>query len=390
MIRAAIRATPSSIPLETRSSSLAAVAALMSTLVFSCSHRESTQVATILVDDPKVTEVVATLETPIPNGKNAIWCASFLAAWKGFVEQVTQEAIALKESDELVASLNSAPDPRPDIPPMALYVASGWRPEGIIQRIQKDMAHKFPSKPTPTFADAAIDSFVAYSYLEANVKFSLPYFQNRQPLEFSNSDGRKISVTSFGIRHEDDYAFFKLRSQPRILFRKGEEYAGSLEFAIDLCAESRPSQIVVARIKREPTLAGAIARVKREVKDMEALGITDPKRAAHLQNVGPNDVLLVPDLGWLVSHHYFELEGRTFVNAKLKGRRLDVAQQDISFRLNRSGAELKSESKMFVSPIPTRYVLDRPFLIYMSQRDAKTPYFAVWVDNGELLTNWPQ
>jgi len=30
-------------------------------------------------------------------------------------------------------------------------------------------------------------------------------------------------------------------------------------------------------------------------------------------------------------------------------------------------------------------VFDRPFLILLQRTDAKTPYFALWVDNVELL-----
>jgi hypothetical protein len=109
-----------------------------------------------------------------------------------------------------------------------------------------------------------------------------------------------------------------------------------------------------------------------------------------LQKVGVNDVILVPDLFWQLTHHFSQLEGKTFTNGSLKGQRLEMAQQDILFRLDRSGAELRAESKILMLPTPTHFVLDRPFLIYMSKRDSKTPYFALWIDNAELLTKWPE
>ncbi len=114
----------------------------------------------------------------------------------------------------------------------------------------------------------------------------------------------------------------------------------------------------------------------------------DPDYAEYLEEIGPNDVLLVPDLFWRITHRFSELEGRAFLNPKLKGQSLDIAQQDILFRLDRSGAELRSESKMYCAPIPTYFVVDRPFLIFMRKRDATEPYFAMWVDNAELLTPW--
>ena len=370
---------------------IAAVAlAFLATLGSSCSPIVDAPAIPTTLQASSATAVVATLETPIPNGKNAIWGASFLAAWKTLAEQVAQEPLVLEQAAGLAAALNSAPDPRPAIPPAALYVASGWQPQGIVERIHKELAQKFPSKSPPTFPGAAPDTFIAYAYLEASVKFSLPYFQNRQALPFTDSAGRTTPIVSFGIRAEDDYAYAKLRAQPRILFRKGKEFDRNLEFAIDLCPDSKPSQIVIARINREPTLAAAVARVDRESIEMEKLGRGNPRYAGYLGSVGPNDVLLVPHCFWQLSHRFSELEGKTFANAQLKGQRLDVAQQDILFRLDRSGAELKPESKNYCLPVPTHFVMDRPFLLYMGQRGAKIPYFALWIDNAELLSKWPE
>ena len=131
-----------------------------------------------------------------------------------------------------------------------------------------------------------------------------------------------------------------------------------------------------------------LERMEKEIAATEALMKKDPGYADYLQAIGPNDILLVPDLFWRISHQFSDLQGRSFLNAKMKGQKLDVAQQDILFRLDRSGAELKSEAKAYALPVPTLFILDRPFLIYMKKRDGPTPYFAMWVDNSELLTPW--
>ncbi|MHC4621818.1 MAG: hypothetical protein ACYTEQ_29100 [Planctomycetota bacterium] len=339
-------------------------------------------------DDLKATQVVPTLEAAVEEGKNAIWCSSFLAAWKTLAADIVREDVSLDGSPEPAVSLNKAEDPRPHAPTGAMYAAAGWVQQGIVTKICEELARTFPGKPSPTFPGLAEDAVVAYSYLEANVKFALPYFQSRKPLEFTDSQGRKTKVTSFGIRPEDDYAYYQLRSQPRILFRKGNPGDEDLEFAIDLDARSLPSQIIVARIKREPTLAAALRRIEREEAELQKLIKGDRGYGRYLEAVGPNDVLLVPDLFWQISRRFSELEGRSFENPTLKGQHLEVAQQDILFRLDRSGAELKSEAKMVCLPIPTYFVLDRPFLICMKKRGAPVPYFVMWVSNAELLTRW--
>ncbi|MBN2577889.1 MAG: hypothetical protein JXB10_02775 [Pirellulales bacterium] len=374
---------------------------LMLVLAASCSNQPQPPVTPKSFDgdskDLKTTEIVATLDAPLTQGKNTIWCASFLSAWKKLQKDLAGEPVALEQAPPEVLSLNNAADPRSEIPPEALYVAVGWKPKGILDKIQRELKQKFPTKPPPVFPDIRNDSFVAYAYLEANVKFPLPYFQSREPLEFTDSEGRKAKVTSFGIREEDDYAYKKLRAQPKILFWKGfppmetgdpkDQEEEKFEYAVDLCADSSSSQIVVANIARQSSLADALAYTEEAIKRHEEKIIKNPDYSRS-RDLGPNDVLLIPDLFWTISHRFSELEGKSFTNTKLKGQRLDVAQQDIYFRLDRSGAELKSESKLYCAPVPIYYVFDHPFLIYMKKRNAKNPYFAIWVDNAELLSPW--
>jgi len=329
------------------------------------------------LDAAKSTVVVATLDAPIPEGRNAIWCASFLAAWKTLAEQVTQGPISLDGAEDLAGVLNGAADPRPDVPKEALYVAAGRVRDGIIDRIQREVVQKFPHKKVPTFSEVA--TTVAYAYLEASVKFPEPYFQNPEALEFTDSTGRKAPVASFGICPKGE-SYRQPRSQPRILFDKGADE--KLEFAIDLDPDSKPSQIVVARIDREPTLAAALARVNKEAK---AVVKSD-------SSLGPDDVMLVPDLFWEIAHHFADLEGATFASPRLAGLPLGVARQDILFQLGRCGAILKSEGRLeehmgdMDLPTPKLFLCDHPFLIFMRQRGADAPYFAMWVDNAEVLT----
>jgi len=351
---------------------------VFATLVPSCSRDSGPARSAISFDGSSRelarTQIVPTLETPIEKGKNAIWCASFECAWKALQEDLAVEPVMLDGADATVASLNDAPDLRPEIPEACLYTAAGWKPDGIIDKIHADLKKQFPGKQPPVFRGIADTSFVAYSYLEANVEFTLPYFQSQEPLTFTDSEGRKTGIESFGIREEDDSGYFKLRAQPRVLFCKGDMFPSELEFAVDLCADSAPSQIVVARIEREESLAAALARVEMESGDRQTLQALDPR-----------DVLLVPDLFWQISHRFGELEDKYFLNEKLKGQWLGVAKQDILFRLDRCGARLQSEVDIYAPSVATYYTLDRPFLIYMKQRGAKSPYFAMWVDNTKLL-----
>jgi len=262
-----------------------------------------------------------------------------------------------------------------------LYTAAGWLDKGIGQTIADDLKKRFPSKQPPVFAGVPPDAFVAYAYLEANVPFKLPYFQNSRALSFKDSAGKTTPIKSFGIREEDWGAYGQLRVQAHILFRTEDEDRNTKEFAADLCRTSSPSQVIVACMDPPATLADAVAKVERE-------SVEFAKKDEYYKRLNIDDVLLVPDLHWQVSHRYKEIEGMRPASGPLKGRPLLVAQQDILVRLSRSGAELKSEAKEIFKPIPSDYVADRPFLIVMKKRGAASPYFAMWVANAELLQPW--
>jgi hypothetical protein len=293
-------------------------------------------------DGLKATEIVPTLDTPIPKGKNVIWCASFESAWKA-LQELVGEPIKFDPPSGAAASLNNVTDPRPHIPAASLYVAAGSNSVATLNQIVTDLKQRFPSKEPPTFQGIVPDSFVAYAYLEANVKFSLPYDQNKQPLTFAEAGGRKIEVHSFGILHEDHDARDKLWHQPRVLFRKGDSREDTFEFAIDLCTNSSPSQLVIARIGREPTLSASIARVEREMAEMPQLVEVEAAKsgrypAERLHVIESTDAMLVPDFHWAISHRFTQLEGNRLANERFKGQILGVAQQDILLRLDRSGA----------------------------------------------------
>ncbi len=330
------------------------------------------------------TQVVATLDAPIQKGKNVIWCASFQAAWKKLQNDLAGGPVQLEGNPALADALNQASTPGREIPTGSLYTAVGWEDKGILEQIRRGVAQQFPGSEPPTFPGIISGSFVAYSHLEARVRFGLPYFQSTKPLEFIGGDGKKTAVSSFGIREEDEYAYKELRKQPRVLFSTISGAQPLIrpseppEYVVDLDRASESSQILVAMVPRAGTLADTLAAVEQKTASRSA--------AVDHPGIGINDVLLVPDVVYRVIHHFADLEGRRFQNPALKNQRMDVAQQDVLFRLDRSGAELRAESKTYVMPAPTHFVFDHPFLITMRKRGETRPYFVMWVDNAELLT----
>ena len=175
-------------------------------------------------------------------------------------------------------------------------------------------------------------------------------------------------------------AYEKLRKQPAILYRKNDEDYQLKECIIDLDQTSQPSQIIVALLEPKASLAETMMELEKKIAEdqMERYG----------GGFDGSAVLIVPDIFFDITHHFAELEGRRFVNAAMKGQVINRAQQDVMFKLDRSGAELRSEAKVAEESVSPPFIFNRPFLVVMKKRGAEHPYFVMWVDNAELLVPW--
>ncbi|MGC8638361.1 MAG: hypothetical protein ACP5XB_00610 [Isosphaeraceae bacterium] len=322
-----------------------------------------------------------TLDSPIPEGKSAIWCVSFQLAWNRLKEDVAKEPLQLTNAQPIADRLNAAASSEDDVPPDGVYADAGFARDGIVERIRTRMASKFPKATIPQL-DVPPEGAVAYAYLEASAKYDYPFFENDEPFAFTDSAGKQTAVGSFGIRRKDDYAYDRLRQQVQILYCPRDAIWSEKEipeFILDPCNNSQPYQIVLARVDRKPTLAETLADVEQKIAAQPA--------DRFVSRLWPRDTLLVPNLAWKISHRFTELEGtdKRFLNAALQGLYLDTALQTIRFRLDRSGAELASESKVFVKPGASFFRVNRPFLVYLKHRGSKRPIFVMWVENAELL-----
>jgi hypothetical protein len=321
----------------------------------------------------KKTVIVPALDTPIPQGKSAIWCGSFQMAWSQFKQDLTKGPILLAHSVATAKRLNDAPQSANDLPADSWYAAAGTGADGIVERIQREMAVRFPNAPTPQFSLPKGAYAMAYAYLESAMKYGVPFLQNPDKLDFHTADGDTIPVESFGLPSKGGDPSRAMVDQVVLIY----ERAG--EFAINLSKDSNPFHAVVASMPRPKTLAAAIEHVQAQAASV-APGPS--------QRLNHEDHLLVPEMCWRLNHHFAELENDSLLNEEFKGWSVSEASQMIDFRIDRYGVEIKSEAKFIArgrTPIPRSFVFDGPYLLYLKKPDAKWPFFVMWVDNAELL-----
>ncbi len=265
--------------------------------------------------DLKRTAVVATLDCPLPEHKNAIWCATFQMAWDKFKRDVVGEPILLRGAEELAGRLNRREYPTADIEAESYYAAAGFVKNGIIEQIQRDMKRHFPAEPVPTF-DMSYRTMpkvaTAYAYLNVNVGFEYPYYTYLSGFDFADSTGTRAAVTAFCAHtsvHQEETR--RIREQVEVLHYDFGPSPETVEFAVDLSKQTQPYAVVLACVPRCNTLGEAAKALQGKIAAFK----NDPDCEV-LHKLRPIDTLIVPDVLYKLTHHFDELLGKYLGNAK--------------------------------------------------------------------------
>jgi len=323
------------------------------------------------------TDVMAHLNSAIVPGRNLVYCANFQIAWDRLREDVVKAPVELTGAPEMARHMNDQPFPRDSLSERAYVALAGCVSDGILDRIRSQMAEKFPSVRPRLLTRQEEYAVVAYAYLQKRVPFVMDFDRLKQPIRFRAAD-MELDVVSFGI---EDFASHdrrekELRKQVTVF-----DYISDDDFIIQLTTQQ--DTIMLAKIPPCATLAQTLAQVKARRRRPSG---HDVKKSLDLE-----EPLAVPVISLFVEREYTELVGRSLENPGFAALYIAAATQLVRFQLDESGAILEAEARLALPngdeppPQPRRFVFDRPFLIYLQEREAKQPYFVMWVENPEAL-----
>ena len=139
------------------------------------------------------------------------------------------------------------------------------------------------------------------------------------------------------------------------------DYRSEDDFIIELKTQSESDRMVLAKVQPEPTLAETIRSVCKRLDLAEARPML---KASSLS---------IPVLDFDILRRYQGLSP------------VGIAAQQIRFRLDETGAVLKSEALAAEAAVFQHLIFDKPFLVMLQRVGAKNPCFALWVANVELL-----
>jgi len=319
----------------------------------------------------KSTIVTPHLEQKIEEGKNILWCTTFQLAWNELCELVGGRA-KVKTSSSMVDILNKRKTTKADLDEKD-YVAIAGKGNAFVAKIFEELERKFKGQASPELLKKAQKGppiiWIAYAYLFKHLPFEHVFLRYYNELAFQGKP-----VDYFGVPgYRGTETLENIAEQVLVLDYKNDD-----DFIIELKTTEKNDRLILAKISPKGTL-------EKTVKDVK-------NRIGRPSKILQYEAVEVPVCNFDILREYNELKGDTIVSKDkiIDGTTIDVAAQSIRFRLDETGAVLKSEavvSGIGGAPEVRSFIFDKPFLILLKRKNARNPYFALWVGNTELLVS---
>lgn len=344
----------------------------------------------------KNTQVISTLFDNADKNKNIIWCPSFQIAWNELKNYV-HEDIKLNISNPTIENLNNSINYKSLLPSNSYYVFNEIINSESINKINNDIYNKFQiNLNIPGLKDIQNDSLLLFSFFAMKIKFHLEFNQNTVPLIFNYSN-KTCEINSFGILSKDEYDYFDLRKQVKIIYIKGNTKLHTMDdFIVDPgYDESNEIQLILAMTEFKSNLNETVNYVIDKIQNFqsqkninnEPIQINNDSGIYNIK-FHSSDTLLIPNVSFNIIHQFSDINNKVILNKIFNNQPIANAIQIINFNLNKKGAELTTSAYMSFGSRGGHYEFDQPFLIMLKSRHSNVPYFALWIANVELLSKF--
>ena len=369
----------------------------------------------VRAEDLQSTDILPHMDGPIVPGRNYVYCGSFQLAWNELQDEILKGPVLLEGDPPMATALNGQVFRSSDLSEESYLAMVGEVSEGIVERIRTAMAARFPQAGVDVPDAEADEVFYAFAYLEKVLTFREPFERVTEPLAFHGAAG-EATVACFGIAFSRPGSYDRRRAilqQVTVLSYRNDD-----DFVLRLLTTSEDDELLLAKISPQATLAAAVQAVRERIRWQETprpplergvsyddapadypggrpAYVADRVRELREQGylfgaaIERDEPLKIPLVVLNAVREYSEVANRGLLNPGWEAYYLKAATQGVRFRLNEYGAVLKSWARVTVTGgqriAPRRFVFDKPFLLCLTQKGAKAPYFALWVESAEVL-----
>lgn len=300
--------------------------------------------------------------------ENKVWVGTFQIAWNDLMEEFGGPIEFENEASLLATELNQQSFTKDMITEESYYIEQGAITPQLKEKITNDIQNKFNMHSE--FLDGmdwntSNNEYLIYSMLKKSFTFASP-FMIRNSSSFGNS---QENVKYFGLEKcmlEDAY------EQVTILF-----YNSRNDFAIKIDT-IEGEEIILYRTDNISNFSNTYSELEQKTK-----AYTGSKYMQRQQ-----DELRIPFIDVSAIINYDTLCNKYIKNTEHSY--IKYAIQTVNFSLNNYGGNLTSEAliDMYISEKvenPRCLEFNDTFVLYLKESSKKTPYFALLVDNTDVL-----
>lgn len=309
-------------------------------------------------------EITPSFKSSIYNtNSNKVWIASFQLAWNELMNRLGGN-VEFEENSAIVEELNQSVFTKDMLDSQSYYIKVEKYYEGLEDDIQNDLKQKFNIQNSEIlFNNVQNGDYVIYAMLNKNFEFNEP-FPDVGVHTFGNSDN---SVKYFGVNPQTKESTAK---QITILFYNDQD-----DFAIKINTKGN-DELILYKNRDINNFYEAYSKINQESNKYTGEKEINTKK----------DSVKIPFIDIDATINYDEL-----CNKKIKNLNNGIGKaiQNINFKLNNYGGNIYSEAviETYESMLTKtkEFNFNDRFFLFIKEKEQEIPYFAILVDNDDVL-----
>lgn len=300
---------------------------------------------------------------------NKVWCGTFNLVWNDFMNDVVKGNVEFRDGEsELENELNKQSFKVDQLSENSYFKIHGQAMgEDLKNKIQNGIKQKFNEDSNLIDRIDWNDSngYVLYAMLKKEFNFLEPFSTAMGSMTFNNSEPR---IKCFGVDSSNNPIASK---NVEVLFYNSED-----DFAIKLKTKEGEEVILYKTTGENKSFEENYKEIKKQQINYSGKNTFEE-----------NDILRIPFIKVNDEINYDELCGREIKNSNYY---IKQALQTIDFELNNVGGSVKSESVIDATQKAwteksRKMIFDSDFILYLKEESKEQSYFALKVDNTDIL-----
>lgn len=299
---------------------------------------------------------------------NKVWVGTFNLVWNDFMNDVIKGPIEFEDGEsELAKELNKQAFKESELSEDNYYKIQGESTFDLKEKIEKDIKNKFNEESK--ILDK-VDWGNPYSYiLYCMLKKEFNYLEKFPTLDSESFKNSAEKVKYFGLNCS---TYYDASKNVEVLFYNSEE-----DFAIKLKTKEGEEVILYKTTGNGKSFEENYEELLENQKNYTGSKVLKEEV----------DSLKIPFIKISAEINYDELCGRIIKDSNIYIRQ---ALQTVDFELNNYGGSVKSEAliealKQAAMEEVKEFHFDSDFILYLKEENKDKPYFALKIDNTDVL-----